>query len=84
MGSSFPFQISIYEDFTRNKSLSGNHRHIVYFAWCILYLESDSIKHLTVNKLDGIYSYLVGVGKISKVPFEERTKPDLLRLRFMV
>lgn len=70
MGSSFPFRHPIYEDFTRNKSLLGNHRHIVYFAQFILYLERDNIRYLTVNKLDGIYSYLVRVGKNLEVPLK--------------
>ena len=62
-----PFLSDIqYRKISLEKSLLGNHRHIVYFAQFILYLESDSIRHLTVNKLDGIYSYLVGVGKTSK------------------
>lgn len=49
----------------------------ILFVFCtqfILFLESDNIKHSTINKSGGIYSYLVGMRQSGKLPLKNQAK----------
>lgn len=56
----------------------------LFCAQFILFLESDNIKHSTINKSGGIYSYLVGMRQSGKLPLKNQTKLTYVEIHSLI